>query len=50
MDLNPFYYLSTCALAEYLTRTKIDELLHSRIFLVVRYIDNKFIILLLGIN
>ena len=22
LDLNPFYYLSTCALAEYLTRTK----------------------------
>ena len=42
MDLNPFYYLSTCALAEYQTRTKNFEMIHSRRFLVVKYIVNKF--------
>ena len=42
MDLNPFYYLSTCALAEYLTRTKVLKCFILRDFLVVKYIDNKF--------
>ena len=25
LDLNPFYYLSTCALAEYQAKTKIEN-------------------------
>ena len=43
LDLNPFYYLSTCALAEYLTRTKVLKCFILRdFFLVEKYIDNKF--------
>ena len=34
LDLYPFYYLSTCALARYQAKTKIKKMIYSRRFLV----------------
>ena len=34
MDLYPFYYLSTCALAEYQAKTKNLKIIYSKRFLV----------------
>ena len=50
LDLNPFYYLSTCALAEKSDQNQFVELINSKRCLVLNIMSTSCLTLLPGTN